>query len=115
MSEIVLLDTSVYLNILDIPGFNQDRVEIFEAFAARVESDDYFLLPMASIWETGNHIADLADGGNRYRYAKKLVEDVRGAIKGEAPYRPTYFPDREVFLGWLAHYPCQIGRAAALM
>lgn len=48
MSDIVLLDTSVYLNVLDVPGFNQDRDEILDEFAVRVESGDYFLLPMAT-------------------------------------------------------------------
>lgn len=105
MSEIVLLDTSVYLNVLDVPGFNQDRTAILEAFAKRVHQGDYFLLPMATIWETGNHVADLADGEQRYRFAAKLAEDVRGALARDAPYRPTYFPDRETFLAWLGEFP----------
>lgn len=105
MSDIVLLDTSVYLNVLDVPGFNQDRNDILRAFADRVRRGDYFLLPMATIWEAGNHIADLPDGGRRYQYAQKLVNDVRGAIQGDAPYRATHFPDREEFLAWLSEFP----------
>ena len=105
MSEIVLLDTSVYLNVLDVPGFNQDRTDILDAFSDRVQQGDYFLLPMATIWETGNHIADLTDGGHRYRFAVKLVEDVRAALNGDTPYRATYFPDRETFLAWLSDFP----------
>jgi hypothetical protein len=42
MSDIVLLDTSVYLNVLDIPGFNQKREHILNTFAHRVENGDYF-------------------------------------------------------------------------
>ncbi|MFM8445119.1 MAG: hypothetical protein ACKN9W_17500 [Methylococcus sp.] len=105
MSDIVLLDTSVYLNVLDIPGFNQDRDDILEIFANRVEDGDHFLLPMATIWETGNHVADLPDGGRRYQFALKLVEDMRGALAGNTPYRATYFPDRETFLVWLGDFP----------
>lgn len=105
MSEIVLLDTSVYLNVLDVPGFNQYRDEILNAFAGRVENGDYFLLPMAAIWETGDHIADLPDGNRRRQYAQILVEQVRAALNGDAPYRTTYFPDSEVFLLWLGDYP----------
>ena len=74
MSDIVLLDTSVYLNVLDVPGFNQDRDEILDEFAVRVESGDYFLLPMATIWETGDHIADLTDGRLRRQFAQSLVD-----------------------------------------
>ncbi len=105
MSAIVLLDTSVYLNILDVPEFNQDRVTILEDFANKVADRDHFLLPLATILETGNHIADLHGGGNRRRFAQKLVDDVTSALTGEAPYRPTQFPKREEFLEWLGEFP----------
>ena len=65
MSTIVLLDTSVYLNILDVPDFNQDRDEVFTTLQDSIGCGDYFLLPLATVWETGNHIADLADGQTR--------------------------------------------------
>lgn len=105
MSDIVLLDTSVYLNVLDVPGWNQARDTVLAEFGQRVEAGDYFLLPMASIWETGNHIADLPDGGRRRQYASRLVDDVERALNGSAPYRPTHFPERDEFLGWLRHFP----------
>lgn len=105
MSSIVLLDTSIYLNVLDVPSFNQDRDAVLDRFSEMVEEGDYFLLPMATIWETGNHIADLATGGLRREYAKKLVDEVAMAMEGESPYRPTHFPDREQFVTWLREFP----------
>jgi hypothetical protein len=105
MGDIVLLDTSVYLNVLDVPGFNQNRDDILNQFQVRVQNSDYFLLPMATIWETGNHIADLPDGGRRRQFAQTLVKAVQDALQGNAPYRTTYFPDREVFMSWLADFP----------
>jgi hypothetical protein len=105
MSSIVLLDTSVYLNILDVPEWNQTREQVLDEFAARVNVGDYFLLPMASIWETGNHIADLPDGGRRRRYAEKLVTDVTRALNGDTPYKATHFPERAEFLEWLGDFP----------
>jgi hypothetical protein len=105
MSEIVLLDTSVYLNVLDVPSFNQDREAVLTNFKLRIEVQDSFLLPMATILETGNHIADLRDGGARYKYAMKLVKDVTSAVNGDLPYRPTYFPEKEEFLLWLTKFP----------
>lgn len=62
MADIVLLDTSVFLNVLNIPGFNQDFGRIRDEFERRIRKADHFLLPMATIWETGNHIAHLPDG-----------------------------------------------------
>ncbi|NTV14918.1 MAG: hypothetical protein HGA96_13460 [Desulfobulbaceae bacterium] len=105
MSAIVLLDTSVYLNILDVPGNNQDRDDVLAEFEIRIQDEDHFLLPMASIWETGNHIADLGNGGLRYTFGNRLVDDVTKAINGNTPYRPTHFPTREEFLAWLAEFP----------
>jgi hypothetical protein len=105
MSSIVLMDTSIYLNVLDVPEWNQDREAVLDEFAVRVRAGDYFLLPMASIWETGNHIADLSDGGRRRRYAEKLVSSVTSALRGEAPFRPTHFPERDEFLNWLDAFP----------
>jgi hypothetical protein len=105
MSDIVLLDTSVYLNVLDVPGFNQDREKILEAFQVSIRNGDHFLLPLAAVWETGNHIADLDNGQLRRNYANILVADVRNAFSGAVPYRATHFPDREEFLIWLGDFP----------
>ncbi len=105
MNAILLLDTSVYLNVLDVPGFNQARVGIVRDFERFIRDNDHFLLPLASVWETGNHIAHLPDGQTRRRYAIKLVDDVSKAFQGEAPYRPTHFPGRDEFLSWLAEFP----------
>lgn len=105
MSSIVLLDTSVFLNVLDVPGFNQDREDILQEFAEKIEDGDHFLLPMATIWETGNHIAHLATGGLRRDHAERFVQQVVGAFDGEAPYRPTHFPDRAQLLDWIKAFP----------
>lgn len=85
MSAIVLLDTSVYLNVLDVPGFNQDREPTLADFRESILANDRFLLPLATVWETGNHIADLANGQLRRSYAQRLVKDVSSAFKGEVP------------------------------
>ncbi|MEZ4269795.1 MAG: hypothetical protein R3F39_25840 [Myxococcota bacterium] len=105
MSEIVLLDTSIYMNVLDLPGLNQHRLAVLDEFARRVDAGDYFLLPLATVWETGNHIAGLKTGGLRRRYAQALADDVVRAIDGETPYRPTHFPTREEFTAWLREFP----------
>lgn len=111
MSAIVLLDTSVYLNMLDVPSRNQDRDEILAEMAGCIEQEDYFLLPLASVWETGSHIAHLPDGRVRRKYAQALLSDVSRAFVGDAPYRPTHFPEREEFLAWLHAFPDMVARS----
>lgn len=105
MSTITLLDTSVYLNILDVPGCNQQRQEVYSSFAMRLKREDIFFLPIATIWETGNHIANIRDGRVRRDYGLKFTEDVRLAIEGNTPYRATYFPEWEIFGDWLKDFP----------
>lgn len=105
MSGIVLLDTSVYLNILGVPGCNQNREETFAAFQAAIGDGDYFLLPLAAVLETGNHISRLADGQLRRAFANKLVEDVGKAFAGQTPYSATHFPERSEFALWLNDFP----------
>jgi hypothetical protein len=105
MSDIVLLDTSIYLNVLDVPGRNQQRDAVFNVFEARAKRGDHFLLPMATIWETGNHISRLPNGAVRRQFAVKLAENVRAALNGDAPFRTTYFPDSGVFTQWLQAFP----------
>lgn len=105
MSTIWLIDTSVYLNVLNIPGYSQDCDAVLDAFAVGKDAGDRYLLPMATIWETGNHISRLPDGAARRTYAGRLVDDVGDALAGKAPYVATYFPDRETFSRWLAEFP----------
>jgi len=105
MSDIVLLDTSVYLNVLDVPGFNQDRAQVLQEFQHAIQAQNSFLLPLACVWESGKHVAQLADGRLRRTFASKLVSDVKAAFAGDAPYRPTHFPKRDEFEIWLATFP----------
>lgn len=105
MSAIVLIDTSVFLNVLDIPGFNQERGTVLAEFERKIRQGQHFLLPMATVWETGNHISRLPTGGLRRDSARRLVEQVGLAVTGEAPYRATYLPERDEFLSWIEEFP----------
>lgn len=42
MAGIYIIDTSVLLNILDVPGRNQDRDAVFAAFEARIKAGSRF-------------------------------------------------------------------------
>lgn len=85
MSDIVLIDTSIYLNVLDVPGGNQDRDAVLSDFKNKIENDDCFLLPMATIWETGNHISRLSNGHHRRLYASRMLSEVAKSLKGCSP------------------------------
>lgn len=105
MSAIVLVDTSVLLNVLDVPGRNQERPDVIGALSQYIEAGAHLLLPMAAIVETGNHIAHVSDGNQRRSAAHYFVAEIRKALSGEAPWRPMQFPYNEQVLEWLNHFP----------
>ena len=75
MSSIVLVDTSVLLNVLDVPGRNQQRESVLDELGAFIEAEDLLFIPMAAIIETGNHIAHMdGDGRLRRQAAERFVE-----------------------------------------
>jgi hypothetical protein len=74
MSSICLIDTSVFLNFLNVPNCNQHRVLVLEDYKIYAQSGCTFLLPMATILETGNHIAQNGDGTVRRKIAIRFVE-----------------------------------------
>lgn len=113
-AEVVVLDTSVLLNVLDVPGFNQERGEIYQQFRALVDSEASLLLPLAAIFEAGNHIADLSDGRLRRRYAERFRDSIRAALAGRSPWIPTRFPDRTALSRWLGGFPDHAMRGRGL-
>lgn len=104
MREILLIDTSVYLVLRRVPDVELDETAVRERIDTMGDTTS-LLLPMATVWETGNHISRLANGGLRYQHATSFVEDVKAAISGDAPYAPTYFPDPDGFVTWLGAFP----------
>ncbi|MFI6713355.1 hypothetical protein ACIBF7_43480 [Nonomuraea sp. NPDC050478] len=83
--RVEFVDTSILCNLLDIPGKNQDR-EMVSGQLADKRSRCRLILPVTAVIETGNHIAQLADGRLRRQYADKLSQLLRLVIEGKAPW-----------------------------
>ena len=47
MSAVVIVDSSVLLNILDVPGRNQHREDVLDRLGERIEAGDHLFIPMA--------------------------------------------------------------------
>lgn len=86
MAEVYFVDTSVLLNLLDVPQRNQDRAEVTALFKERVRAGAILVIPAATIIETGNLIAQLADGGARRDRATRLAGFLTAAAEGRAPW-----------------------------
>lgn len=105
MSAIVIVDTSVLLNILNVPGRNQQFTEVLAGLEGLIEAGDHLFIPMAAIVEAGNHIARVRDGRQRRAAAESFADQVRKALTGEVPWKPINFPSSEEVLSWLDAFP----------
>jgi hypothetical protein len=113
MSIICLIDTSIFLNYLNVLHCNQDRALVQQEYEIYAKSGCTFLLPMATIIETGNHIAQNGDGTMRRETAMRFVKEVKAAFKGEAPWSLTQFPETEEILLWIHKFPDLAGQNKA--
>jgi hypothetical protein len=111
---ICIVDTSVFYNILDVPGRNQNRDQAFEALEEHLNEGITLLLPLAAVYETGNHIAHIGDGGSRRQAALRFVKQVHSAINGKTPWTPTPVPDQEAMNAWLDEFPDNAMREISL-
>lgn len=107
--NIWIIDTSIFCNILDIPGKNQNREEIIGEFEAGIKAGDKFFLPYVVLIETGNHIAQLT-GNIKFTKAQEFVSLVVKALVGETPFTPLKFPEKEEILQWIDGFPIKCGQ-----
>jgi len=105
MSALCLLDTSVFVEILNIPSMSNKHDEILSCLEQKIiETEDIFL-PMATILETGNHISKNGDGNLRRKCAGLFVDHVKKALNGETPFKPISFLNTEELIQWLTDFP----------
>lgn len=114
MSAICLIDTSIFVEILNVPNMASTRREVMKELEAKIEHEESLFLPMATIIETGNHIARNGDGQQRRRCAERFVEQVDKALKGESPFKPVTFLSQEQLRSWLSEFPDSAMRGTGL-
>ncbi len=114
MTSVAIIDTTVFLNVLDVPGRNQNRSHVFSCMRELIENNTTLLLPMAAVYETGNHIARLTDGGHRWCFALKFKGEVLKAIDGKAPWQAMTAPTIDLVREWLIGFPDSAKRGAGM-
>lgn len=114
MSAVCIIDTSVFCHILNVFHREQEHIRALSELEAMVRAGDTLLLPLATIYETGNHVAKNGDGGRRRRTAERFVTQVRAAFSGDAPWTPTMVPEPEDFLRWFGEFPDQAARGVGM-
>ena len=66
------IDTSIIMNLLEIPYMCADAGKIRAEFKAAVKNGEILILPFSTIIESGNHIAHISDGTKRRARALKF-------------------------------------------
>lgn len=86
--RVSIIDTSILVNILDIPSMNQDREIVLSEFRQLLDDESHILiLPLATIIETGNHIAHIVDGNIRREKAKLMSDYLKKTANNDAPWQ----------------------------
>lgn len=81
------IDTSVLVNKLRVPGMCEKAEIIDKEFREAVREKEVLILPIATIIETGNHIAHIPDGNKRRTIAETYGEYLKKTAEGEAPWQ----------------------------
>lgn len=105
MKAICLLDTSVFVEILRVPKMCSSHDKVLDDMESKIIDGEGLLLPMATIFETGNHISQNGDGNQRRACAEQFVQQVTLAIDGESPFTPINFVEAEDMRTWLSKFP----------
>lgn len=86
MRALCIVDTSVFCELIKIPGLCSQAENFEREWKKRIKAGERFLVPLATLIETGNHIGQISDGTLRREAARRFVGDVRVALEGRAPY-----------------------------
>ncbi len=86
MVQVKFVDTSVLCDLLKVPGKCQRHDEVLDELRSLSGAPVSFVLPIAAIIETGNHIAQARDGHGRRAAARAFAELLRVAATSQAPW-----------------------------
>lgn len=84
ITPVVFIDTSVLLNILAVPGMCADSVEVKSVFRDRVAAGVKFVLPVTTVIETGNHVANCS--GDRRSASVRYTSAINAARASDPPW-----------------------------
>lgn len=102
MRGVCLLDTSVVLEMLRVPGKSGTLPDVDAELRARQARAD-LVLPLATVVETGNHIGQCS--GDRHRLASAFAGLVQRSLEGKAPFTVHPFPDDDAWEEILTRFP----------
>jgi hypothetical protein len=86
MTRVLFIDTSVLCEIVAVPGKSQRPDEVARVLEEYETAGIQLVLPIATVIETGNHIAQAVDGQARRSCAERFCNLLRATATGRAPW-----------------------------
>lgn len=91
---------------MQIPNMSQRYAETLSELERLItQPGTTLLLPVVTIYETGNHIAQNGSGSQRREVAQRFIKQVLAAFDGRAPWTPTLLQGPNEIAGWLSRFP----------
>ena len=100
-----LIDTSILLELLDVPNMAKQPKEVRASFVEKIQAGGKFCIPLAPVIETGNHIAQNGDGKQRRERAQAFVKFVIQSFNEESPFIKLVFLTNEELQKWIHEFP----------
>ncbi|SRR6266571_2483967 len=102
MPRQLVLDTSYLDELFRVPGYFDEAAaqEIIDRCAAAIEQGDRLYVPVPVIYELGNHVATIHDGGRRIALATKLTDTIAQSLANTSPWIITPFSDAQTVIGY---------------
>jgi len=110
MADICILDTSIILNILNVPNKNQNRVKVIDEFETYAESNCRFIIPLVVAVEVGNHISQNGNGDTRREIAKQFVDMMQKTFDGSSPFEISNFDLKLEWRNWINEFIVRAGQ-----
>lgn len=80
------IDTSIMCNLLEVPKLCDDKERVKKEWTEVLDRKETLIMPLATIIETGNHIAHIPDGNARYTVTMKFKEFLEKTAESKAPW-----------------------------
>lgn len=110
MADICLLDTSILLNILDVPNRNNDKEMVLTDFQTYIQSNCRFIIPFVVAVEVGNHISQNGDGRTRRATAERFVDMMQRTFSGALPFEISDFDLKVEWQNWISEFVDRAGQ-----
>jgi hypothetical protein len=111
---ISIVDTSILDELLNVPVWSKRHEEVLSSWEERSQRRETFLLPVAVLFEAGNHIAQVNDGRLRRDRADRFAQLAKNSLAGRSPFVATPLPGTQDLGAWLDAFPDHATRGVSL-